>query len=226
MYWVHDPEPLSGKAGMHRFIWDLHYPFPADVHRTFFGPSAPTASPGTYTVKLSAGGKTYTQALTVKMDPRVKTSQADLEKMFQAESVIVRNFSELSTAFRQAQELAANIAARKKQTTGDSKISQALSELEHKATEVLGPEAEPDFDIFGLTLPPTSSVTIRAAITAENGLLFAVQGSDSAPTADASVAIDKWDSVTKDLLERWKTFWNQDRQRVNSLLQSTNLKPL
>jgi hypothetical protein len=122
--------------------------------------------------------------------------------------------------------LAANIAARKKQTTGDLKISAALSELDRKGVELVGLEAEPNFDIFGLTLPPTSLVTIRASLTAENGLLFAVQGSDSAPTADASVAIDKWDSATKDLLERWKTFWNQDRQSVNSLLQTANLKPL
>jgi photosystem II stability/assembly factor-like uncharacterized protein len=226
MYWVHDLEPLSAKAGMHRFIWDLHYPFPTDVHRTFFGPSAPTALPGTYTVKLSAGGKTYSQPLTVKMDPRVKTSQADLEKMFRAESVIARNLSELSTLIRQAQELAANIAAREKQTTGDSTISEALSELDRGAAELVGPEAGPDFDIFGLTLPPATSVTVRTALSATNGLLFVLQGSDAAPTADAAVAVDKWDSATKDLLERWKTLWNQDRQRVNSMLQKSNLKPL
>jgi len=37
-----------------------------------FGRFAAMVLPGTYTVKLTAGGKTYTQTLKVKMDPRSK----------------------------------------------------------------------------------------------------------------------------------------------------------
>jgi hypothetical protein len=40
------------------------------------------ALPGRYTVKLTVNGKTYSQPLTVKMDPRVKTPLADLQKQF------------------------------------------------------------------------------------------------------------------------------------------------
>jgi hypothetical protein len=36
--------------------------------------------PGVYTVRLKANGKTYTQPLTVRMDPRVKTPLAALQK--------------------------------------------------------------------------------------------------------------------------------------------------
>ncbi|MEQ1472885.1 MAG: hypothetical protein ABLQ96_03635, partial [Candidatus Acidiferrum sp.] len=57
-------------------------------------------------------------------------------------------------------------------------------------------------------------------------LLFAVQGSDAAPTADAMIAVEKWDSATRDLLGLWKKFWDQDREHANSLLQKANLKPL
>jgi hypothetical protein len=75
-------------------------------------------------------------------------------------------------------------------------------------------------------VPTTQTVTLREASRAATGLLSIVQSSDSAPTADAAMIIEKWDSATKNVLERWDAFWQQDRTRANSLLQKANLKPL
>jgi photosystem II stability/assembly factor-like uncharacterized protein len=73
MYWVRTPEPLSTTAGMHRWVWDLR---PTPVPRTGggggFGRGVPTVLPGIFTAKLTVGGKSYTQPLIVKMDPRSK----------------------------------------------------------------------------------------------------------------------------------------------------------
>ena len=76
-YWVRPFQPLSTAAGMHRWIWDLR---PTPPPRPAGGGSgggggrgaAPMVLPGIYTVKLSVGGKSYTQPLVVKMDPRTK----------------------------------------------------------------------------------------------------------------------------------------------------------
>ena len=80
-FWVRTPESLSAAAGMHRWIWDLR---PAPPQRPagggggggggggFRGRGVSNVLPGTYTVKLTAGGKSYTQPLVVKMDPRTK----------------------------------------------------------------------------------------------------------------------------------------------------------
>jgi photosystem II stability/assembly factor-like uncharacterized protein len=76
-YWVRTPESLSTAAGMHRWIWDLR-PTPAPVARPAGGGGlggrggAPVVLPGVYTVKLSVGGKSYTQPLLVTLDPRRK----------------------------------------------------------------------------------------------------------------------------------------------------------
>jgi photosystem II stability/assembly factor-like uncharacterized protein len=76
--WVRAPEPLSAMAGMHRWIWDLRPtppPRPAGVGGGgggFGGRGVPAVLPGTYTVKLTVGGKSYAQPLVVKMDPRAK----------------------------------------------------------------------------------------------------------------------------------------------------------
>src|ERR1700758_5474602 len=78
--------------GMHRFIWNLHYPAPATLERDYpisaiYGdtplyPLGPSVLPGTYSVQLTVEGKTSTQPLTIKMDPRVKTSPDDLKAQF------------------------------------------------------------------------------------------------------------------------------------------------
>jgi photosystem II stability/assembly factor-like uncharacterized protein len=226
MNWVHDPEPISAKAGMHRLVWDLHYAFPESVPGSYFGPLPPTAVPGTYTIKFTANGQTQSQPLVLKMDPRVKTSQADLEKMFQAESRITRNVGELSSALKKSEELQSAIVVRKKEATSNAELNEALSALERRNFELLGAEAEPEFGIFGLAPPAKQIVTLREANPAMTGLLFAVQGSDGAPTADAIVAIEKWDAATKDVLARWRAFWEHDRGHANSLLQKANLKIL
>jgi hypothetical protein len=211
---------------MHRFVWDLHYALPESVRGSYFGPLPPTAVPGTYTIKLSANGQTQSQPLVLKMDPRVKTSQVDLERMFQAESRITRNLGQLSSALKKAEALQSAIAAKKKEAASNAELNDTLSALERRNLELLGTEAEPEFAIFGLAPPAKHIVTLREANPAMTGLLFAVQGSDAAPTADAIVAIEKWDAATKEVLARWGAFWEQDREHANSLLQKANLKPL
>jgi photosystem II stability/assembly factor-like uncharacterized protein len=77
-FWVAAPKSLSAAGGMHRWVWDLRPTPPAP--RTgaggggggFGGRGVALVLPGRYTVKLTVGGKSYTQTLTVKMDPRVK----------------------------------------------------------------------------------------------------------------------------------------------------------
>src|SRR5690242_332578 len=96
MYWVRPTQILSAEAGMHRFVWDMHYappeslehefPISAIYRNTVKYPLGAWALPGDYTVKLTANGRSYTQPLVVKMDPRVKTSPGDLRNQFEMES--------------------------------------------------------------------------------------------------------------------------------------------
>ncbi|HEX8171362.1 MAG TPA: glycoside hydrolase [Thermoanaerobaculia bacterium] len=90
-YWIRPQRALPTAAGMHRVTWDLHYeplplptqyPIAATPFDTAPVPTSPWALPGTYTVRLTADGRTSTQPLTVRMDPRVKTSAEDLEQQF------------------------------------------------------------------------------------------------------------------------------------------------
>ncbi len=74
-FWRPTPEPLSAAAGMHRWVWDLR---PASEGRGRGqgaggggqGRGGALSLPGAYAVKLSVGGRSYTQPLVVKRDPR------------------------------------------------------------------------------------------------------------------------------------------------------------
>lgn len=75
-YWVRTPETLSTAAGQHRWIWDLRPappPRPAGGGGGGFGRGgAPLVLPGVYTVKLTVGGKSFTQPIIIRADPRAK----------------------------------------------------------------------------------------------------------------------------------------------------------
>jgi hypothetical protein len=74
-YWVRTPESLSTAAGMHRWIWDLRpTPAPRPAGGGGFGVRGGAAFvlPGSYTIRLTAGGKSYSQRLLVRADPRSK----------------------------------------------------------------------------------------------------------------------------------------------------------
>jgi len=55
---------------------------PAAIYDGGNNPSGPPAMPGKYSVRLTVAGKSATQPLEIVMDPRVKTSAADLQKQF------------------------------------------------------------------------------------------------------------------------------------------------
>ena len=89
LYWIRPQQLLSSEAGAHRFMWDMHYtpikepavfPISAIYQNTPPVQTAPWVMPGIYTVKLIVNGTTYTQPLTVKMDPRVHTSSKALQQ--------------------------------------------------------------------------------------------------------------------------------------------------
>lgn len=92
LYWARPFQPLKNEAGMQRFTWDLLYPNPpADSYDlpisaiykdTPWTPQGPAVLPGVYTVKLTVDGKSFTQKLNVRMDPRVTTAAAGLKQQF------------------------------------------------------------------------------------------------------------------------------------------------
>jgi hypothetical protein len=121
LYWVRPQQVLSAQAGPHRFVWDLHYqplnvpasyPIGAVYGNTAPTPTSPWVMPGAYTVRLTANGKSHTQPLTVRMDPRVTTAKADLQRQHDLALRAYHGWDSAMTAYDQVRALRAQIAGR------------------------------------------------------------------------------------------------------------------
>jgi hypothetical protein len=223
--WVREPMPLSAEAGMHRFVWDLHYALPKSVHRSFYGPAGVRSLPGNYTVKLTANGKSSSQALTVKMDQRISTAEDGLRQEFVAASRISARLGEVAAAQERAENLQKQIAARKPEASGNAEVSGALAELARKIDAVHGTPGEEEFGFFGLRLPDGDPITLHKVAAALTGLLMIVDGADAPPTADARAAAEKWEAAGTGALVRWKAV-EADLAPVNAVLEKAKLQPL
>jgi len=107
-YWLRPPQKLEATAGLHRFVWDVRYappavagftyPISAVIRNTPQTPQGFFVLPGAFQVRLSVNGQTYRRAVTVRMDPRVKTSVADLTLQFSISRAVDTAMSRLVAA--------------------------------------------------------------------------------------------------------------------------------
>ena len=225
MEWIRGEAALSAEAGMHRFVWDLRYALPKGVHRSLYGPAGVWSLPGNYTVKLTANGKSASQMLSVKMDPRISTPEDALRREFVAASRVSARLGEVAAAQARAEELQKEIAARKTQAGGNSEVTAALVELEGKIAGVHGAPGEEEFGFFGLRLPGSEPATLLQASATLTRLMMIMDGADAAPTADAQTAAEKWEAVGAEALARWKSV-EVDVVGVNAALRKAKLQPL
>ena len=91
-WWVAPPQSLAAEAGLNRTNWDLRYDAPPAFAHSFeinanpgLTPTTPEgiiAPPGTYTIKLTANGKSYTQTVSITNDPRSPATNADVRAQY------------------------------------------------------------------------------------------------------------------------------------------------
>ena len=128
-YWMAPHKTLSGKSGMHRWVWDLYYtapegtarrgfPISAVPHATPRLPQGPMAVPGEYSVRLIVDGKTTVQPLTLKADPRVNASAQALRQQLDLGLTVSDLLTRASTILVQAQSQHAQLEGMK--TVSDS----------------------------------------------------------------------------------------------------------
>ncbi len=214
LYWPAPMMVISSKAGSHRFSWDLRYDpvSPEDLlpqgddeatgavpHRTYQAMNTPWAPPGKYTVKLTVDGKSYTQPLTLKLDPRVKTSAVALTQL----ATLTREMYEGAVATHRAFVEGRAMVAQLSQLSGPD-----VDALKTKI-ETVAP-AQPRVARGGRRRGPggaaATSPSLETVSNALQGAAMGIQGADVAPTATqlatcaaarkmAATAMPEWASV-------------------------------
>jgi photosystem II stability/assembly factor-like uncharacterized protein len=224
MYWVRKERAVPTTAGMHRFLWDLRYPPPAALDHDYpisaiYGdtprePLGPYAVPGTYTVRLTVGGKTSTQQLVLTMDPRVKVTQAGLEEQLSVAASITLALQKDFDAVQEVEKLRAELKVLAKNVPSD--VSGSVKELDHKAETLLGAGG-------GLWTPPEQSLRRLNGDLAE--LLGVVDGSDAAPTPAAKTETGDRVNSLNELLAKWGAL-KREAAGLNPKLEKAGLPRL
>lgn len=191
-YWIAEPRTLPSQQGMHRWIWDLHYPAPlsstrgypisAVPHATPRVPQGPLALPGSYRVRLTVGGKRLEAPLTVNEDPRVKVADGALEDQLHLAMKLADLLSDASRALLAARSEREQIAALTRAAAGATHATdttaQALKDYDKRISALL--EAAKDEHRGSSAVPP---VTLTELETRLRSLYAQVVRPDAAPTA-------------------------------------------
>jgi len=223
-YWPRPPQTLSAEAGMHRFLWDMHYPpvpgaraeYPisAVAHNTAPAPTSPWVAPGQYMVKLTANGKSYVQPLKVNLDPRVTTAAAGIEQQFTLSKQLYDDAMTITGAIEQSRSWRQQLS----HAPQPGLATDAIKAFQQKLDAVVGREAgrrggpPPQGQ-----QPPTESLNqVRASLLA---LMDQLQQADVAPTQPQAVAITERRKAVAPAMARWEDIRKTDLPALNQQLK-------
>ena len=220
LYWLRTPKILPDGAGMHRWVWDLHYPAPATTkheypisavpHDTPRHPLGPRALPGEYTARLSLNGHSYGAPLMVKMDPRVTTSPAALERQFELQVRLASMMTRSAEAVLQARSVRKQLQDLSMQ--GGYPLNEAIKATGKKVFAILGTA-----DSFG------AESTLEHVNNAVVTLYGDVDRADAAPSAALIEAAEKIERDVAAVTGQWERLKTADLVDLNRQLRNANL---
>jgi photosystem II stability/assembly factor-like uncharacterized protein len=230
MYWVRPVQILSGEAGMHRFVWDLHYappqvlerefPISAIVHNTPLNPLGVRALPGSYTVKLTVDGKSYTQSLTLKMDPRINTPLDHLRKQYDMETGAVAGMNSSYESLEQVKSVREQIKDLSKEVRGKEKLARSLEALDQQCEELEGAKQHSFYGLPNSGKQAENFSTLNQHFAA---VLAIADSADSAPTNQATAVFQELHGSESELRERWSAIRARNIPDLNDGLRKAGL---
>jgi photosystem II stability/assembly factor-like uncharacterized protein len=227
-YWFASVAKLPKAAGLNRFVWDLRYLPPLTLPYGYYGklleyteytladhaipgntpreqPQGSLVVPGNYTVELSAAGRVVRQPLTVKLDPRLRTSITDLQAQADLGQKIALGMDASYRAYYQVAALRAALAERKK-NLGTEDAAAALEKKIDAVNE--GTRTAPGFG-------PVNRDLARLAGSAESA--------DVRPAETVRTAVEDNCKSLDAALTKWREVNQQDLAGFNAQLQGKKL---
>jgi hypothetical protein len=237
-YWFAPPPVLSTKTGLHRFVWNLQWDYPATLPYGFSGrpldyieytlpdhaiagqtprhqPPGPYVVPGRYEVVLTVAGQTYRQPLVVKLDPRVQSSQYDLQAQLDLARQITDGMAASYKSYNDIASLRLALSERQKSLAGKSdakNVTDAITALAKELGDIEdGTSTSPGFG-------PINRDLARYLTMIESGDVRPPQSARD----NAAVSCE---ALKKDLA-RWRTVNSESLPALNKILEHHNLAAL
>ncbi|MBV9624879.1 MAG: glycosyl hydrolase [Acidobacteria bacterium] len=219
------PELLPTSAGMNRFPWNLRYESPTEIPGAFYadnGPEGPIVLPGTYTLKLTVSGNTQTVPAEIKLDPRVKVSEADLQKLVDLEMKVREDIESLHTAVNQIHGVRSQLALVKQRLGGEGDrtkpVLTSIEDLEKKMAPV-------EQELMQVKMKSSEGNLRYPNELDEQYESFrnSLEAADAAPTQPDYAVFDRLHSRLEAQLAAWKQIASADVPSVNELVRKQNI---
>ena len=234
------PKPMPTDIGTNRINWDIRYDEPpAFVHwwehvtgaipgDTPASPEGPMVVPGVYNLKLTVDGKSSTQQVTVKNDPRSPATPADLRAQYELQVKLYDGTRQSWDAYHQVDAMREAVA-RVASANPPAEVATAARALDAKLLALAGTGiggrggrgAPPPLNFTSLngTEPEEGAVMVSM-----NGQLKIQDYGDMAPTESMRKG---WTKVCTDMrtaLSEWQAINAKDLVAFNALLTKNNLQ--
>jgi hypothetical protein len=237
-YWVRPPHSLPAAPGMHRYLWDMHhtplavtggrggganYSSAAVAHNTPPTITSIWTAPGRYTVKLTVNGKSYTQPLALKLDPRVKTPAATVQQ----QSTISRQLYDDTLAVQKALAQVRALRAQIREVKAEGAAAQSLAALDKQAAAIEGSTGGGRGGRGGgRGAIEAGPETLSSAAGSLTTLMRQLEAAEVAPTTQLSAAITDRRAKVAQLIAKWNALKTTGLAPVNAQLKQANLNQL
>ena len=179
-------------------------------------------------------GKSYTQPITVKQDPRVKTPALAMQQVYSLTKAMYFGAAD-------AQQAAVALGALRAQATAlaakaQGPAAEALSAFEKKAAALEGQRPAAGGGQRGggggggqrgggaaPTAPPD---TLWAVSSLLSGQMNSMQAADVAPTSATLASVTAAQTATAGVMARWNTLRTVDLPALNAALKAAGLGPI
>jgi photosystem II stability/assembly factor-like uncharacterized protein len=221
LYWIKPQQILSGEAGSHRFVWDLHYnplnfppsyPIAAIYKNTAPAPSSPWVMPENYIVKLSVNGQTFSQPLKIKMDPRIKTSLPDLQKQHDLSLECYDGRKNITLISNETVSIHNQIKTLLNKAKGELAIS--LNNFDKKLTNIENAKS------------PGKTEDINQLYNSFVSSFNLLQESDMTPTKQAIDAVKDAEIIMGEFDKNWIKLKAVELPKLNDELKKAGLQPI
>jgi photosystem II stability/assembly factor-like uncharacterized protein len=218
-YWIRPLQSVSTKAGMHRFLWDMHYapvpdiepeyPMSAIYRDTPPAPTSPWVAPGNYNAVLTVDGKTFTQPITVQIDPRVKATAAKLQEQFDLSWQLYQLRLKLAPIGKKFDDIADQLTKLKARAAERPDVTQKLEGFNQTLTKFGPPHPRPG--------APPSLFVLQSA----THLFDEIQAADAAPSAAIKAAAADIQTKVESTMDAWRKLLEVDLPALNQQLKQS-----
>jgi photosystem II stability/assembly factor-like uncharacterized protein len=218
---------VTTRAGSNRFWWNLRYPRAKEIKTVVNDEGTlegPTAVPGAYRVRMIAGNDTATRSFTIKLDPRIQATTADLQQQFDLGMKVQGRMNSIVDAFARINDLQQQIDVRVGQSA-EQEYAKRVKDAAKPVRERLEVVRTELVDWFN----HDDQATLHFPIKLYNMMLTLnsqVLGQEAAPTQQHGAILNDLGGKIDVQLEALQKLEADELKKLNALLQEVGLPPI